>query len=87
MVGPLQGELVTVSPRSFVLSDVQGHVEFSNVSFSYGLERTDAEAVLADISFTAEPDEYIRPRRTVGAGNSTPMKRLMRMCDVTWGPI
>ena len=66
------------------LEDVQGEVEFENVSFSYpGTE----ERALDDVGFVVEPGEMIGLVGPTGSGKSTLMKLLMRFYDVTDGAV
>ena len=66
------------------LGDVTGRVTYEDVSFAY---EEDGEQVLEDVSFTAEPGEYVGLVGATGAGKSTTMKLLMRFYDPTEGTI
>jgi len=59
-----------------------GRVEFSNVSFSYG-----EEAILHDISLTAENNQMIALVGPSGGGKSTLVSLLPRFYDVSAGAI
>ncbi|MBE6623206.1 MAG: ABC transporter ATP-binding protein [Ruminococcaceae bacterium] len=63
--------------------DIQGHVEFKDVSFGYN----ENEKVLENISFTAEKGEMIGIVGLSGTGKSTLINLLMRLYDVDSGQI
>jgi ATP-binding cassette subfamily B protein len=66
------------------LDDVQGQVEFENVSFTYpGAE----DRALEDVGFVVEPGEMIGLVGPTGSGKSTLMKLLMRFYEVTDGAV
>ena len=71
---------------SIVPEDVRGEVTYENVHFSYETDEG-AETVIRDISFRAEPGQYIGLVGPTGAGKSTLMKLLMRMYDIDSGAI
>ncbi|WP_276253241.1 ABC transporter ATP-binding protein [Halomontanus rarus] len=87
IVGLLDSEpAITADEDAVVLKDVDGRVEYRDVEFGY--EAADeSETVLRDVSFTAEPGEYVGLVGPTGAGKSTLMKLLMRMYDVDDGSI
>ena len=64
--------------------DVRGKVEFRNVSFSYGDEKS---AVLDDVSFTVEAGKSIAIVGHSGAGKSTLVDLVPRFYDVDSGDI
>ena len=64
------------------LEDVEGRVEYDDVSFAY-----DEEYVLEDIDFEAEPGETVGLVGPTGAGKTTILKLLLRLYDVTEGAI
>ena len=57
------------------------------ISFSYDTEAGEAETVIRNVSFDAEPGAYIGLVGPTGAGKSTLMKLLMRMYDVDSGSV
>lgn len=63
--------------------DINGKVEFKNVSFGYN----EHERVLENISFTAEKGEMIGIVGHSGAGKSTLINLVMRLYDVHSGQI
>lgn len=63
--------------------DIQGNVEFRNVSFGYD----DAEDVLRHISFSVKKGEMIGIVGRSGAGKSTLINLIMRLYDVREGEI
>lgn len=64
--------------------DVQGRIEFNNVSFRYPNAEED---VLKDISFTARPGETTAIIGSTGSGKSTLINLIPRFYDVTGGSI
>jgi len=68
------------------LGDVEGYVEYEDVSFSYDTEKGE-EAVLHDVSFEAEPGQLVGLVGPTGAGKTTMMKLLMRFYDPDSGTI
>ncbi len=64
--------------------DIQGNIEFKNVSFTY----PDTGIIaLKEVSFTAAPGELIAIIGRTGSGKSTIANLLMRMYDCTSGEI
>jgi ATP-binding cassette subfamily B protein len=69
------------------LGDVEGRVEFADVSFSYTDEDGQSEEVLRDVNFDVEPGDYVGLVGPTGAGKSTLMKLLLRFYDVDEGTV
>jgi len=67
------------------LAQPQGRIAFEGVGFRYPGET--AEAVLADISFVAEPGETVAIVGATGSGKSTLIHLIPRFYDVTAGRI
>ena len=61
---------------------MQGKVEFRDVSFRY-----DKEMILKNVSFTAQPGQRIAIMGATGAGKTTMMNLMMRFYDVSSGGI
>ena len=85
---------ITDAPDATALEDVEGRVEYDDVDFAYGGARgdggetaDDADLVLADVDFTAEPGDTIGLVGPTGAGKTTLLKLLVRLYDVTDGEI
>ncbi|WP_415383360.1 ABC transporter ATP-binding protein [Halosimplex sp. TS25] len=70
-------------PDASELTDVDGTVDFDDVSFSY----PDGEEALTDVSFTADAGETIGLVGPTGSGKSTLMKLLLRFYDVSEGSV
>jgi len=66
------------------LGSVDGHVEYRDVAFTY--PSTD-DRTLADVSFEAEPGEFVGLVGPTGAGKSTVLKLLLRLYDADEGTI
>lgn len=66
------------------VGELRGEIEFRNVTFSY---EADAEPVLQDVSFRAEPGETIAIVGETGSGKSTLSKLVNRIFDVDSGQI
>jgi len=65
------------APDAVEIEDVEGHVEYDDVSFAY-----DEEYVLEDVDFEVEPGETVGLVGPTGAGKTTVLKLLMRLYDV-----
>ena len=65
------------------LPRVQGKVTFSHVSF----HKADQHEILHDISFTVEPGKTVGIMGATGAGKSSLIYLLQRLCDATEGSI
>ncbi|MFC7138514.1 ABC transporter ATP-binding protein [Halosimplex aquaticum] len=70
-------------PDANELTDVDGTVEFDDVSFSY----PDGEEALTDVSFTVDAGETVGLVGPTGSGKSTLMKLLLRFYDVSEGEV
>ncbi|WP_436906600.1 ABC transporter ATP-binding protein [Halosimplex marinum] len=79
-------ESVTERPDAEDLTDVDGRVEYRDVSFSYS-EESDGDPVITDISFTANAGETVGIVGPTGAGKSTLLKLLLRFYDVDEGTV
>ena len=72
------------SPDAIELEDINGTVEFMNVTFGYNPEE---RMVLHDISFKAEPGEVVALVGPTGAGKTSIINLLMRFYDPIEGSI
>lgn len=77
----LEPDLVDV-PGALPLPQIQGDVEFKNVTFAY---KEEGRVVLKDINLHARPGERIALVGETGAGKSTIIRLLSRFYDVTDG--
>lgn len=66
------------------LTDLEGRIEFKNVSFRYPGSN---EMVLKDLSFTIEPGQNVAIVGRTGAGKSTIVQLIPRLYDPTEGKI
>ncbi|WP_425494235.1 ABC transporter ATP-binding protein [Natronobiforma cellulositropha] len=69
------------------LERVEGRVAFENVWFSYESDDHGSETVLRDVSFAAEPGEYVGLVGPTGAGKTTLVSLLLRFYDVDSGAV
>jgi ATP-binding cassette subfamily B protein len=69
------------------LADIEGRVEYDGVTFGYETDDHGREVVLRDVSFEAEPGEYVGLVGPTGAGKTTLMKLLLRFYDPDRGAI
>ncbi|MGE4588256.1 MAG: lipid A export permease/ATP-binding protein MsbA [Acidaminococcaceae bacterium] len=76
-------EEIAEIPGAKVLPQINGQVEFKNVSFAYGKE----EQVIKNVSFAVKPGEVIGIVGPSGAGKSTIANLLPRFYDVASGSI
>ena len=72
------------APDATELSDVEGRVEYDDVSFGYN---PGEEYVLEDISFDVDPGETVAFVGPTGAGKSTVVRLLMRMYKADEGAV
>lgn len=77
----VQPDIVNNNPDR---SDIQGTIEFKNVSFTY--EDTNITA-LKDISFTIEQGQKVVILGNIGSGKSTILALITRLYDITEGQI
>lgn len=78
-----QPEVDETEDKGIVLDDIQGRIEFKNVSFHY--EKGDP--VLQNINFTIEPGQMIGLVGSSGSGKSTLINLIARFYQVTEGEI
>ncbi|OYR51451.1 ABC transporter ATP-binding protein [Halorubrum sp. Ea8] len=71
------------APNAIALDDVEGRVEYDDVTFAYD----DGETVLTGVDIDADPGETIAIVGPTGAGKSTVAKLLLRLYDVTDGAV
>ncbi len=71
------------APEAHILENVEGHVRFEHVNFSY---RTGSE-VLHDIDIDAHPGQVIALLGATGSGKSSILHLLPRFYDVTSGRV
>ncbi|MCZ2114279.1 MAG: ABC transporter ATP-binding protein/permease [Anaerolineae bacterium] len=71
-------------PDAIDLGEIEGRVEFRDVSFRYF---AGSEPVLSDINFTAEPGQTIALLGATGSGKSTIINLIPRFYDVSEGQI
>ena len=72
------------APGAVPLPQIQGEVEFKEVSFAY---RQEGRSVLKNINLRAEPGDRIALVGETGAGKSTIIRLLSRFYDVTDGAV
>ncbi len=72
-------------PDAVELSQVQGRIEFEDVTFSY--DGDGGEPVLHEISFEVEPGETVAIIGATGSGKSTLVHLIPRLYDVTGGRV
>ena len=79
--------------RHVHLSDLKGHIEFTNVSFAYPIIHTqgqnDAPVVkaLEDCSFNIQPGEHVAIIGAIGSGKSTVLKLLLSLYQPQQGSV
>jgi ABC-type multidrug transport system fused ATPase/permease subunit len=74
---------VTDSPDATPLPRLNGRVQFQNVSFAYGSNRT----ALKNINFTAEAGQIVALMGATGSGKSTLINLMARFYDPTSGAV
>ena len=75
---------ITDKENAITLPQMNGKLEFDNVSFSY---EEDGEHVLKEINFTVKPGETVAFVGMSGGGKSTIVSLIPRFFDVTGGAI
>jgi ATP-binding cassette subfamily B protein len=70
-------------PDAIALDDVEGRVEYDDVTFAYD----DGETVLDGVDIDADPGETVAIVGPTGAGKSTVARLLLRLYDVTDGAV
>ncbi|NHN40613.1 ABC transporter ATP-binding protein [Halorubellus sp. JP-L1] len=75
---------VTEREDAIDMEDVDGHVAYDDVTFSYDGED---QPVLRGVSIDASPGETVALVGSTGAGKSTTLKLLMRLYDVNDGAV
>ena len=70
-------------PQAITLPTIQGHIQFSNVSFAYDPR----QLVLSDLSFEIKPGEFVAFVGPTGSGKSTIANLVHRFYDPTAGSI
>jgi ATP-binding cassette subfamily B multidrug efflux pump len=71
-------------PGAIQVDQIEGHVEFKDVSFRYFKS---GEAVLQDVSFEAQPGQTIALLGATGSGKTTIINLLPRFYDATEGQV
>ncbi len=71
-------------PDAVALDDVEGHVQFDDVTFRY-FEH--GEPVLEHVSFTAEPGQTVALLGSTGSGKSTVINLIPRFYDTSSGQV
>ena len=80
----VENEIVSPENPTIFSADMQGHLVFENVSFSY--PGSDAE-VLHNISFEAHPGQTVALLGATGSGKSSIINLIPRFYDVTGGRV
>jgi len=80
---------ITETDDPVELDEVEGRVEYDDVSFGYADVEQDApdELVLENVDFEAEPGEDVALVGPTGAGKSTLLKLLLRLYDPVDGEV
>ena len=71
-------------PGAIELEEINGRVEFNNVTFRY---YSSGEPVLSGVSFTAEPGQTVALLGSTGSGKSTIINLIPRFYDVSEGQV
>ena len=75
------------APEAHVLTDIQGHIRFENVGFTYPSSGERGSFALRDVSFEIEPGQRVALVGPSGAGKTTITYLLPRFLDPTEGRI
>jgi ATP-binding cassette, subfamily B, multidrug efflux pump len=75
---------VTDRPEAIALPEVEGHVQFENVTFRYF---SGGEPVLKNVSFDVKPGETVALLGATGSGKTTIINLLPRFYDPTEGQV
>jgi ATP-binding cassette subfamily B protein len=75
---------VSDAPNAIELPQIQGHVEFKNVTFRYF---NSGEPVLQHVSFEAKPGETVALLGGTGSGKTTIINLIPRFYDVSEGEV
>lgn len=75
---------VTDKPDAITLPEIQGHVEFKDVTFRYF---ANSDPVLSHVSFTAEPGQTIALLGATGSGKTTIINLVPRFYDASEGGV
>ncbi len=79
---------VEETAEATVLERIDGEVRYEDVNFTYTFEgQVDRETVLRNVSFVAQPGNYVGIVGPTGAGKTTLIKLLMRFYDVESGAV
>ena len=78
-------EIIDAPNAATLAVDGAARIEFEHVTFSY--RGANADAVLKDISFVAEPGQTVAILGATGAGKSTLVKLIPRFYDVSAGRV
>ena len=69
------------------LPQIEGHVKFENVEFTYGAEQNTDEMVLKNVSLDIPAGNTVALVGHTGAGKSTIVKLVMRLYDINSGSL
>lgn len=78
---------ITDTDNAIELPEIEGTVEFKNVSFTYDVGTENETKVLDDVSFKVNPGETIALVGPTGAGKSTIVNLISRFYDIQSGVI
>lgn len=79
-------EVVPEKPEAITLTDVQGHVQFRNVSFGYG-KADQAMSVLEHFNLEVNPGQIVAVVGPTGAGKTSMISMLLRFYDPWQGDV
>ncbi|MBA3947879.1 MAG: ABC transporter ATP-binding protein [Herpetosiphonaceae bacterium] len=75
---------ITDKPGAIALPEIQGHVEFKNVTFRY---TASTKPVLTEVSFVAEPGQTVALLGATGSGKTTIINLIPRFYDASEGAV